>query len=65
LGNDPKGSPVAIVEKTCTAAREPDDRIVHCSFGFFPPAVAPPDDVPLQDRLLGLTARDPKAAYSL
>lgn len=119
LGNDPKGSFAAIVEKACAAARELGDldRIVHCSFGDYPareylwqinsfralrahdiakvigvdpnlpdelvqgiwdeisphaeewraigvfgPAVAVPDDAPLQDRLLGLTGRDPKAA---
>jgi hypothetical protein len=32
------------------------------AIGVFPPAVAVPDDAPLQDRLLGLTGRDPKAA---
>jgi hypothetical protein len=30
--------------------------------GAFPPRVAVPDDAPLQDRLLGLTGRDPNAA---
>jgi uncharacterized protein (TIGR03086 family) len=30
--------------------------------GAFPPRVAVPDDAPLQDRLLGLTGRDPHAA---
>jgi uncharacterized protein (TIGR03086 family) len=29
--------------------------------GAFPPRVAVPDDAPLQDRLLGLTGRDPNA----
>lgn len=29
------------------------------AIGVFPPAVAVPDDAPLQDRLLGLTGRDP------
>jgi uncharacterized protein (TIGR03086 family) len=31
-------------------------------YGAFPPRVAVPDDAPLQDRLLGLTGRDPYAA---
>lgn len=30
-------------------------------YGVFPPRVAVPDDAPLQDRLLGLTGRDPYA----
>jgi hypothetical protein len=30
--------------------------------GAFPPSVAVPEDAPLQDRLLGLTGRDPNAA---
>jgi hypothetical protein len=30
--------------------------------GAFPPRVAVPDDAPLQDRLLGLTGRDPNTA---
>jgi len=38
LGDDPKGSFAAIVEKACAAARRLDDldRTVHCSFGDFP-----------------------------
>ncbi len=31
------------------------------AIGVFPPAVPVPDDAPLQDRLLGLTGRDPNA----
>jgi uncharacterized protein (TIGR03086 family) len=118
LGDDPKGSFAAIVEKACAAAAALDDpeRTVHCSFGDFPareyfwqinnfralrandiarvigvdpqlpdelvqgvwdeisphaeewrqigvfgPAVPVPEDALLQDRLLGLTGRDPKA----
>jgi uncharacterized protein (TIGR03086 family) len=118
LGDDPKASFAAIVERACAAAERLDDleRIVHCSFGDFParaylwqlnyfrglrahdiarvigadptlpdelvqglweevgpqaeqwraigvlpPAVPVPDDAPLQDRLLGLTGRDPRA----
>jgi len=116
LGDDPKGSFAALVEKACAAAQgltEPE-RTVHCSFGDFPareylwqvnsfrglrahdiarvigadtrlpaalvqglwdelaphaeewraigvfgPKVEVPDDAPLQDRLLGLTGRQP------
>src|SRR5919202_5728396 len=38
LGDDPKASFAAIVEKACAAARALDDldRIVHCSFGDYP-----------------------------
>jgi uncharacterized protein (TIGR03086 family) len=32
------------------------------NLGAFPPRVAVPDDAPLQDRLLGLTGRDPNAS---
>jgi uncharacterized protein (TIGR03086 family) len=32
------------------------------AIGVFPPAVPVPDDTPLQDRLLGLTGRDPAAS---
>ena len=32
--------------------------------GVFGPAVPVPDDAPLQDRLLGLTGRDPKAGLA-
>jgi uncharacterized protein (TIGR03086 family) len=32
------------------------------AMGVFPPAVAVPDDAPLQERLLGLTGRDPRAS---
>ncbi|MGI9119450.1 MAG: hypothetical protein ACR2G7_04905 [Acidimicrobiales bacterium] len=116
LGDEPKDSFAAIVDKACAAAQELDDldRTVHCSFGdfpareyfwqinsfrglrahdiakvigadttlpdalvqgiwdevsphaeewrsigVFPAAVAVPDDAPLQDRLLGLTGREP------
>jgi uncharacterized protein (TIGR03086 family) len=31
------------------------------AIGVFPPAVAVPENAPLQDRLLGLTGRDPRA----
>lgn len=119
LGQHPKDSFAAIVERACAAAckLEDLDRVVHCSFGdfpareyfwqinsfrglrahdlarvigvdpdlpdelvrglweeisphaeewramgVFPPEVSVPDDAPLQDRLLGLTGRDPKAA---
>jgi len=116
LGDDPKSSFAALVEKACAAAQgltEPE-RTVHCSFGDFPareylwqvnsfrglrahdiarvigadtrlpaalvqglwdelaphaeewraigvfgPKVEVPDDAPLQDRLLGLTGRQP------
>jgi uncharacterized protein (TIGR03086 family) len=116
LGDDPKVSFAAIVERACSAAIQLDDleRIVHCSFGDFPareyfwqvtmfrglrahdiadvigvdsnlpvdlvegiwaqisphaeewralgvfPAAVPvAAEAPLQDRLLGLTGRDP------
>jgi len=38
LGDDPKASFGAIVDKACASARELDDpeRMVHCSFGDFP-----------------------------
>jgi uncharacterized protein (TIGR03086 family) len=118
LGDDPRASFAAIVDKACAAAQQLDDldRVVHCSFGDYPArgyfwqingfrglrahdiarvigidptlpyelvqgmwdeisphaeewrtigvfgqAVPVPDDAPLQDRLLGLTGRDPKA----
>ncbi len=116
LGEDPKRSFAALVDKACAAATALDDpdRTVHCSFGDFPareylwqvngfrglrahdiakvigastklpeelvqglweeiephaeewraigvfgPAVEVPADAPLQDRLLGLTGREP------
>ncbi len=116
LGDEPKVSFAAIVDKACAAALDLEDldRTVHCSFGdfpareyfwqingfralrahdiakvigadttlpdalvqgiwdevrphaeewrsigVFPAAVAVPDDAPLQDRLLGLTGREP------
>ena len=116
LGEDPKSSFAAIVERACAAARELDDleKVVHLSFGdytareylwqinsfralrahdiaqvigadtrlpddlvqgvwaevrpnaeewrtigVFPPEVPVPDDAPLQDRLLGITGRQP------
>ena len=116
LGENPKGSFGAIVEKACAAANSLDDldRTVHLSFGdypareylwqingfralrahdiakvigadtvlpgplvqgvwdemyphmeewraigVFPAAVPVPDDAPLQDRLLGMTGRQP------
>ncbi|MGI8681445.1 MAG: hypothetical protein ACR2JO_04805 [Mycobacteriales bacterium] len=118
LGDDPKASFAAIVEKACAAAEalEDPDRTVHCSFGdfsareyfwqingfralrahdiakvvgadpklpddlvqgvwdevsphaeewraigVFPAKVEVPADAPLQDRLLGLTGRQPDA----
>ncbi len=118
LGEDPKASFAAIVEKACAAASALDepDRTVHCSFGdfsareyfwqingfralrahdiakvvgadpklpddlvqgvwdevsphaeewraigVFPAKVEVPADAPLQDRLLGLTGRQPDA----
>lgn len=116
LGEDPKRSFGALVDKACAAATALDDpdRTVHCSFGDFPareylwqvngfrglrahdiakvigastklpddlvqglweevephaeewraigvfgPAVEVPSEAPLQDRLLGLTGREP------
>jgi len=123
LGDDPRASFAAIVDKACAAARALGDlnldRVVHCSFGdfpareyfwqingfrglrahdiatvigvdptlpdalvqglwqeisphaeewraigVFPPAVPVPDDAPLQDRLLGITGRDPAQSGS-
>jgi uncharacterized protein (TIGR03086 family) len=116
LGDDPRASYAALMEKACAAARELDDldRVVHCSFGdypareylwqvagfrglrandiakvigvdptlpdelvqglwdiisphveewraigVFPSAVPVPPEAPLQDRLLGITGRQP------
>jgi uncharacterized protein (TIGR03086 family) len=118
LGEDPKASFAALVDKACAAAESLDDldKTVHCSFGdfaareylwqinmfrglrahdiakaigahsrlpdelvegiwdevnphaeewraigVFPKAVSVPEDAPLQDRLLGLTGRDPSS----
>jgi uncharacterized protein (TIGR03086 family) len=119
LGDDPKASFAALVDKACAAVRSLDDpeRTTHLSYGDFPareylthitsfrglrahdiakaigadttlpadlvqglwdqlephaeewraigvfgPRVDVPDDAPLQDRLLGLTGREPDSA---